>query len=177
MRNAGRLVTGGGYTDRMRLPPRLPRLPLAALTLAAALLVPAAHALVVPLSGWTPVNGNANVWIDPAGACLLREERLNQPFPAFSLEEDALKFALRLQASLAKSKVQDIVTQPVERAGTWAVLAAYTHEDKNSGVLYRISQLYLSDAGQLRTITGSSALHEGSSCVNDMRDFIRYLAD
>ncbi|MEW6420450.1 MAG: hypothetical protein AB1511_01815 [Deinococcota bacterium] len=156
---------------------RLLRLSLATLALPAALLAPAAQALVVPLNGWTPVNGNVNVWIDPAGACLLREERLDQAFPALNTENEARKFALRLQASLAKSKVQDIVTQPVERAGTWAVLAAYTHEDKDSGILYRISQLYLSEAGHLRTITGSSALHEGSPCVNDMRDFIRYLAD
>ncbi|GMA13684.1 hypothetical protein E5F05_15660 [Deinococcus metallilatus] len=152
----------------------LPRPPLAVLALAALLAAPA-QALVVPLGGWTPVNGNANVWTDSAGACLLREERYGQAFPALGSQEEAQAFALRLQASLGKSGVREIVTQPVERAGTWAVLAAYTHEE--GGVAYRISQLFLSDAGLLRTVTGSSALHEASACVNDMRDFIRYLAN
>ncbi|WP_156103424.1 hypothetical protein [Deinococcus sp. YIM 77859] len=142
--------------------------------LAGGLLAPAAQGLVVPLQGWTPVNGNANVWTDPAGACVLREERHGQAFPTFRTQDEARRFALRLQSSLAQSRLREVVTQPVDRAGTWAVLAAYTHEDK--GVAYRISELYLSDAGLLRTVTGSSAQHEASACVNEMRTFLRYQA-
>ncbi|GAA5513377.1 hypothetical protein Dcar01_02110 [Deinococcus carri] len=169
----------------MRAASRLPRLSLAASVLLAALFSAPARALVVPLAGWTPVNGNANVWTDRAGACLLREERHGQAYPTFSTQEDARAFALRLQKALGQNKagqdklgqnkLSEIVTQPVERAGTWAVLASYTHEQ--GGVAYRISQLYLSDAGLLRTVTGSSAQHEASACVNEMRDFIRYLAN
>lgn len=155
--------------------PVAPRLLPAASALAVALAA-SAHALVLPLSGWTPVNGDANVWTDPAGACLLREERHAQAFPAFAGQPEALAFALRLQKSLGKGQqVRDIVTQPVDRAGAWTVLASYIHEV--DGVSYRISQLYLSDAGRLRTVTGSSAEHEASACVNEMRDFIRYLAN
>lgn len=120
------------------------------------------------------MNGNANLWTDPAGACLLREERHGQAFPSFGTQAEAHRFALRLQNSLGKSRMREVVTQAVDRAGTWAVLAAYTHEA--NGVTYRISQLYLSDAGLLRTVTGSSAQHEASPCVNEMRTFLRYQA-
>ncbi|BDP42180.1 hypothetical protein DAETH_21490 [Deinococcus aetherius] len=145
------------------------------LGLLGALLAFPARALIVPFTGWTPVDGNANVWTDSAGACLLREERHGQAFPTFDTQDKALAFAKRLQASLGKSAVREVVTQPVGRAGGWAVLAAYTYED--GGVAYRISQLYLSDSGILRTVTGSSAQHEASECVNAMREFLRYLAN
>lgn len=154
---------------------RLPRPPLAALALAGALLAAPAQALVVPLGGWTPVNGNANVWTDSSGACLVREERHEQVFPALKTVEETRRFALRLQNALGRSNFQEVVAQPVDRGQGWAVLAAYTHQE--GGVLYRISQLYLSDGGQLRTVTGSSAQYEASPCVNAMREFIRYGAN
>jgi hypothetical protein len=159
----------------MRPLSRLPRASLAAVALAAALLASPARALIVPLAGWTPVEGNADLWTDEAGACLLREDRSGQALPTLGTQAAARAFALRLQKSLGGSGVREIVTQPVERAGTWAVLAAYTHEE--GGVAYRISQLYLSDAGKLRTLTGSSAQYEASACVNAMRDFLRYRAN
>ncbi|WP_242402892.1 hypothetical protein [Deinococcus deserti] len=138
-----------------------------------------AGALVVPLSGWTPVNGNAQEWIDPAGACVLREERHGQAFPAFRSIAEARTFAGKLQNTLirrgSEQRLTEVVAQPVDRAGVWSVLAAYSFEA--AGVKYRVSQLYLSDKGILRTITGSSAEHEASACVNSMRDFIRYLAN
>lgn len=158
----------------MRPSPRLLRSSLAAAALAALLAAPA-RALIVPLEGWTPVNGNADVWKDGAGACLLREERYEQALPTFRTQEAARTFALRLQKSLGRGGVREVVTQPVERLGGWAVLAAYVHEA--DGVTYRISQLYLSDDGSLRTVTGSSAQHEASACVNAMRDFLRYQAN
>lgn len=150
-----------------------------AVLLCAPLLSGSAGALVVPLSGWTPVGGNAQAWVDPAGACLLREERHGQAFPVFRSAEEARAFAGRLQTTLARQgsiqKVSEIVAQPVDRAGVWSVLAAYSFEA--AGVTYRVSQLYLSDKGVLRTVTGSSAQHEASECVNSMRDFLRYLAN
>ncbi|GBF05597.1 hypothetical protein DAERI_050106 [Deinococcus aerius] len=155
--------------------PRLPRLPLATLALAGTLLAAPARALVVPLTGWTPVNGNANLWTDPQGACLVREERHDQAFPAFNTLEEARQFALRLQNALGRGGASEVTAQPVDRPGGWGILAAYTHDE--GGVLYRISQLYLSDEGRLRTITASSAQYEASPCVNDMRSFVRYVAN
>ncbi|GGK15688.1 hypothetical protein GCM10008955_06380 [Deinococcus malanensis] len=138
-----------------------------------------AGALVVPLNGWTPVNGNAQEWIDPAGACVLREERHGQAFPVFRSVAEARTFAEKLQTTLIRQgsaqRLSEVVAQPVDRAGVWSVLAAYSFE--SAGVKYRVSQLYLSDKGILRTVTGSSAQHEASSCVNSMRDFIRYMAN
>lgn len=153
----------------MRLPHRLT---LTALALSA-LGAPAA-ALIVPMSGWVPVNGNANVWTNSSGACLLREERSEQTFPALASQDEALAFAARLRVQLSKA-VQTVVTQPVDRAGFWAVLAAYDYQ--RNGSTYQVSQLYLNDDGLLRTVTGSSADGEKDACVNTMREFIRYLAD
>lgn len=133
-----------------------------------------AGALIVPMTGWVPVNGDANVWMDASGACLMREERHGQAFPSFGTPQAARSFALKLQASLDK-RMAAVVTQPVDRAGEWGVLAAYDYTE--GGATYRVSQLYLSDSGLLRTITGSSALNESGECVNSMRDFIRYLAN
>lgn len=133
-----------------------------------------ASALIVPMTGWVPVNGDANYWTDASGACLMREERHGQAFPLFGTPEEARSFALKLQATLDK-RMDAVVTQPVDRAGAWGVLAAYDYTQ--GGATYRVSQLYLSDSGILRTITGSSALNESGECVNAMRDFIRYLAN
>lgn len=133
-----------------------------------------ALALTVPMSGWAPVGGDAQFWTDASGACLMREERHGQAFPQFDTPEDARAFALKLQNSL-KKQVAGVVTQPVDRAGVWGVLAAYDYVE--GGVTYRITQLYLSDSGILRTITGSSVSTELSGCVNSMRDYIRYLAN
>ncbi|GAA5440986.1 hypothetical protein Dcae01_02515 [Deinococcus caeni] len=133
-----------------------------------------APALIVPMTGWTPQNGDANYWADARGECALREERHGQAFPTFTSPDDARSFALKLQSTLGRS-VSNVVTQPVDRAGQWGVLAAYDYQQ--GGVKYRVSQLFLSDSGVLRTVTGSSAAQGAPACANDMRDFIRYLAN
>ncbi|PTA69738.1 hypothetical protein [Deinococcus arcticus] len=140
----------------------------------AALSLSSAHALIVPMPGWTPVGGDANYWTDASGSCLMREERHGQAFPSFATPDEARTFALKLQESLGRS-VRNVVTQPVDRAGRWSVLAAY--DFKEGGTSYRVSQLFLSDSGLLRTVTGSSAAEGAGACVNEMRDFIRYLAN
>ncbi|WP_291430806.1 hypothetical protein [Deinococcus sp.] len=140
------------------------------------LLVLSSHgaALIVPMPGWTPLHGDANDWADATGQCVLREERHGQAFPQFTTHDDALLFAVKLQSSLGRS-VSNVVTQPVDRGGQWGVLAAYDYQQ--AGVKYRVSQLFLSDSGVLRTVTGSSAALNTAACVPAMRDFIRYLAN
>ncbi|WP_229752925.1 hypothetical protein [Deinococcus aerophilus] len=133
-----------------------------------------AAALIVPMKGWVPVNGDANLWTDAGGGCLLREERSGQAFPVLASQDEALTFAGKLRAQLSKN-VSGVVTQPVDRAGFWAVLAAYDYRE--GGATYKVAQLYLSDAGILRTVTGSSAEGHKNECVNAMREFIRYLAN
>ncbi|GGJ60522.1 hypothetical protein [Deinococcus aquiradiocola] len=168
--------------------PRSPVGPLAlarraALT-AAALLGTAfaspARALTVPMSGWNATDATRTTWADAAGACLLHEETLTQPYPGFSTADAARTFALRVQTALQAQteggqKLQSVVTQPVDRAGKWTVLAAYLFVQND--VSYRATQLYVTDSGKLRTITGSSADGEASECVSQMREFLRFLAD
>lgn len=142
--------------------------------LSALLLSLPVQALTVPMDGWAPVAGNENNWTDSTGQCLMREERHGQAFPVFNTPEEARAFALKLQTVLSK-QMNAVVTQPVDRAGIWGVLAAYDYQQ--GGVTYRVTQLYLSDSGILRTITGSSEVNGQAACVNAMRDFIRYMAD
>ena len=139
-----------------------------------------ALALTVPLNGWTATDSSGTTWADSAGACLLREEQLTQPYPTFDTADAARAFALKVQSALlAQSeggqKLQSVVTQPVDRAGKWTVMAAYLFTQQQ--VQYRATQIYLSDGGRLRTVTGSSADKEASVCVSQMREFLRYLAD
>lgn len=148
--------------------------PLASLLLTLLGLSSHSAALIVPMTGWTPLNGDAKYWADASGQCVMREERHGQAFPQFTTPDDARLFAVKLQSSLGRS-VSNVVTQPVDRSGQWGVLAAYDFQQ--SGVKYRVSQLYLSDRGVLRTVTGSSAAQTAPACVTDMRDFIRYLAN
>ena len=155
--------------------PRLrSRRPALAVTLC--LLAPSASALIVPMTGWAPVKGDASIWTDALSACVLREERHGQAFPLLKTEAEARAFAVRLQGSLSKSLkksgVGDLVTQPVFRADAWGILAAYSQEV--NGATYEISQLFLSDSGLLRTVSASSAQREASPCVNEMREFLRY---
>ncbi len=147
---------------------------------ASALCLTPGQALTVPLTGWKATDSTRNTWADDAGACLLHEENLTQSYPTFKTADAARTFALRVQTALqgqteGGQKLQAVVTQPVDRAGKWTVMAAYLFTEKE--VQYRATQLYLSDSGKLRTVTGSSADGEASSCVAQMREFLRYLAD
>jgi hypothetical protein len=136
--------------------------------------------LSVPMTGWAATDSSGATWADSAGACLLREEQLTQPYPTFDTAEAARRFAIKVQSALLAQteggqKLSSVVTQPVDRAGKWTVLAAYVFSQQD--VQYRATQLYLSDGGKLRTVTGSSADGEASACVTQMREFLRFLAD
>ncbi|MFC5847506.1 hypothetical protein [Deinococcus petrolearius] len=139
-----------------------------------ALLGGAAPALVVPLRGWTPIAGDASRWQGGGGECLIREMRHTQPFPAMPTQQRATAVANRLRASLGKAGMGEVTTQPVDRGAAWAVLAGYVYEE--AGARYRVSQLYLSEGGRLRTVSASSAVGTVSPCAASMRDFIRYQA-
>ncbi|KQR27951.1 hypothetical protein [Deinococcus sp. Leaf326] len=140
-----------------------------------ALLCGLAPALVVPLRGWTPIAGDASRWQGGGGECLIREMRHTQAFPALPTQQSATAVANRLRASLSKASLSEVTTQAVDRGATWAVLAGYVYAE--GGARYRVSQLYLSDGGKLRTISGSSAAGTSSPCAASMREFIRYQAE
>jgi hypothetical protein len=134
-----------------------------------------AAALTLPLNGWTASDASGATWTDEAGACVLREQQLTQAYPVMPDAAAARTFAVRLQNALAAQKLTEVAATPVDRAGRWTVLASYIFEDQ--GVKYSAVQLYLSSGGKLRTLTGSAAQGEASECVNQMRQYLRYLAD
>ena len=132
-----------------------------------------ALAYTVPFPGWSAQDDRT--WGADSGVCVLREEKHQQDFTTFASREEAVTFAAKLQKALFAQKLAGVVTQPVERAGQWGVLASYTYT--NAGETYSITQLYLSEGGKLRTFTGSSKGGVVDQCVTDMRSFVRYLAN
>ena len=153
---------------------RLPGLRLSGLILALALWSPA-QALTLPMNGWSATDASQKTWTDTNAACLVKEEALTQPDPGFTTLEAARAFSARLENTLRAQKLEGVIAQPVERAGRFTVLAAYLYSEL--GVQYHVTQLYLSDGGKLRTVTGSNANGEASECVVQMREFLRYLAN
>lgn len=146
------------------------------LTTATALLLGSASALVLPYVDWAAAPDGS--WASLNGACLMREETLVQPYPTLPDAVAAQKFAVRLQAALGSQKMQQVVTQVVERPGTYTVLANYLYAVGDA--TYKVTQLYLpgkADKTKLRTITGSALQAEGDSCVENMREFLRYKAE
>lgn len=138
-----------------------------------------ASALTVPLKGWTPIEGDTNQWQDASGQCWIKEKRYNLAFKKLYSQEDANKFGKNLRDALSKSKengikIKKVTSQIVKNKDSWLVLAAYS--EIRGRETSRVWQLYLSDQGKLRTITGSTHQDEKGSCVNQMREFIRYQA-
>jgi hypothetical protein len=139
-----------------------------------------ALAITVPLSGWAATDDSQKTWADANGACLLSEQQLTQPYAGFDSAEAARAFALKVQSTLAGQseggqKLTSVVTQPVDRAGAWTIMATYLFVQQD--VSYRATQLFLSDGGKLRTVTGSNTDGEASTCVSQMQEYLRYLAD
>lgn len=155
-------------------PARAP-LTSAALALALACFTAPASALVIPIDGWVPIRGNADLWQDALGSCLIKEEKYGQAFPQLASQDKAQALAAKLRAGLIHAKLQDVTTQAIERGNSWGVLASYAYEE--GGITYRVSQLYLSNSGLLRTVSGSSAMNNTSECAAQMREFIRYQAN
>ncbi|PYE53379.1 hypothetical protein DES52_109156 [Deinococcus yavapaiensis KR-236] len=129
-------------------------------------------AFAVPFENWDALPDGT--WQGGNGACLLKEERHQQPLPTFKTGDDARTFAARLQQALFAQKLVNVVTQPVEREGSWGVLASYRFA--SGGAEYNVSQLYLSSNGLLRTFTGSVKVGEFNQCVTDMQTFVRTMA-
>ena len=139
-----------------------------------ALVSGSALALTVPMADWTTEDGGST-WTDSAEACVLHEETLPQNFPALTDPAAATRLALNIQKGLLAQKLQNVVTQPLNRGGSYAVLAAYGFTQDE--VQYRAVQLFLSDAGKLRTVTGSYAEGEASPCVPELHDYLRNTAN
>lgn len=131
-------------------------------------------ALNVPFAGWAPSVDPA-VWLNAGGQCALREEQHDQAFAPLTDQAAASALAARLQGSLVAQKFTEVSVQPVQRGGAYGLLASYLYTA--AGTSYRVTQLYLSDAGKLRTLTGSVAASEQNKCAADIQNYLRYLAE
>lgn len=131
-------------------------------------------ALKVPFAGWAPSSDPA-VWQSAGGQCVLREQLHDQAFAPLPDQAAANTLAARLQQSLLAQKFSEVSVQTVQRGGAYGLLASYLLS--SAGGSYRVTQLYLSDAGKLRTLTGSVAEGEQNKCAADIQNYLRYLAD
>ena len=131
---------------------------------------------LTPPAGW--VAAGSGTWRDSSGACVLRVQQFSKPFAVLASQTQALTLGGKLQRALSQSGMNSVTFQPVgppdsglTPPGEWGVLAAYTYAQ--AGVSYQIAQLYFSQGGQLRTVTGSNSAGEASACVNTMRNFLK----
>ncbi|MBB6099044.1 hypothetical protein HNR42_002480 [Deinobacterium chartae] len=143
------------------------------LILSAALL---SSALAQPIPGWSASAkiGSTQTFTAPGGACAIRDSLSLRSFRPFSNQNDAESFAKTLQTGLLAQGFRNVVTQAVSRPDQWGVLASYTYVQK--GQPYSISQVYLSQAGRLRTLTGSTRQGERDGCAPKMQEFLKFAA-
>ncbi len=147
--------------------------PLLPLLLAAATLMGSASASFnVPFAGWTASGPDA--WQSAAGNCIIKEELHDQPFAALPDMPHATALAARLQQTLTARKFTDVTAIPIERGGSFGLLATYLLD--SAGNTYQITQLYLSNGGKLRTLTGSVQSSVTDKCAADITNYLRYLA-
>ncbi|WP_261664115.1 hypothetical protein [Deinococcus sp. Marseille-Q6407] len=126
------------------------RRPLFVTALSLFALLPAAHA--APQGKWTEVS--AGQWADPARQCTYRAERRGQAFPLLRDQASAARLAGALKTGLSRQGVRDIQVRPVLRGQTWGLFASYVYPSAQGEA--QVAQLYLSQGGVLRTVTGST---------------------
>ncbi|GEM48092.1 hypothetical protein DC3_37270 [Deinococcus cellulosilyticus NBRC 106333 = KACC 11606] len=129
-----------------------------------------ASAINIPLEGWTSIT--PTVWVSTGSACLLRETQHTKPFEPLATRLDADAFGRKLKAALEEQKMKEVTTEATSRLNQWAVMATYTMNSEGRG--YFVTQVYLSENGKLRTITGSSRITSDDTCTFKMREFLRY---
>lgn len=134
------------------------------------LLLSSASAISVPLEGWTSIT--PTVWVSKGSACLLRETQHTKPFEVLSTRLDADAFGRKLKSALEEQKMKEVATESTSRLNQWAVMATYIMNSEGRG--YHVTQVYLSENGKLRTITGSSRVTSDDTCAFKMREFLRY---
>ncbi|WP_188999140.1 hypothetical protein [Deinococcus roseus] len=134
------------------------------------LLLSTASAINVPLEGWTSLT--PTVWVSEGSSCLLRETQHTKPFEPLATREDADAFGRKLKSALEQQKMKDVSTESTSRLNQWAVMAVYTMNSQGKG--YYVTQVYLSEGGKLRTITGSARITSDDTCAFKMREFLRY---
>lgn len=136
----------------------------------AGIVLSTASAINIPLEGWTSIT--PTLWTSAGSACVLRETQHTKPFVPLASRVEADAFGKKLKAALEQQKMKEVNTESNSRLNQWAVMATYTMISEGRG--YYVTQVYLSENGKLRTITGSSRVTSNDTCAFKMREFLRY---
>ena len=85
--------------------------------------------------------------------------------------EDALKAAQNIQKNLEAQKLRGVHVNVIPRPDQFALLVRFDYQAE--GRPHRAHQLYLSQDGKLKTLTGSSEVSQPDSCVLEMERFLK----
>ncbi len=121
------------------------------------------------LEGWTQASDGT--WHSARDLCVMGEDRSSKDYAPLTTLEDAQKAALGVQKNLEKQKLTGVQLEIVPRPDQFTLLAHFDYVAQ--GRPHRARQLYLSDGGKLRTLTGSSELPQDDACVFEMERFLK----
>jgi hypothetical protein len=121
------------------------------------------------LEGW--IEANDGTFHSPLDLCILKEDRSSKAFAALLTLEDALKAAQNIQRNLEAQKLGGVQLEVIPRPDQFALLVRYDYQAE--GRPHRARQLYLSQDGKLKTLTGSSEVPQPDSCVLEMERFLK----
>ena len=121
------------------------------------------------LKGWTQASDGT--WHSARDLCVMGEDRSSKDYAPLTTLEDARTAALTVRKNLEKQKLTGVQLEIVPRPDQFALLAHYDYLAQ--GRPHRARQLYLSNEGKLKTLTGSSELPQDDACVFEMERFLK----
>jgi|GEM_PF-2391682 len=121
------------------------------------------------LEGWTQAkDGN---WHSSKDLCVMGQDRSSVDYAPLITLEEAQKAALNVQKNLEKQKLTGVQLEIVPRPDQFALFVHFDYQAQ--GRPHRARQLYLSNEGKLKTLTGSSELPQDDACVFEMERFLK----
>jgi len=121
------------------------------------------------LENW--IQASDGTWHSARDLCVMGQDRSSKDYAPLTTLEDAHKAALGVQKNLEKQELTDVQLEIVPRPDQFALFVHFDYVAQ--GRPHRARQLYLSDGGKLKTLTGSSELPQDDACVFEMERFLK----
>ena len=121
------------------------------------------------LEGW--IEANDGTFHSSLDLCVIKENRSSKVFKPLLTLEQAQKVALDVQKNLEAQKLSYVQLEISPRPDQFALLVRFDYQAENRP--HRARQLYLSQEGKLKTLTGSSEVQQNNSCVLEMERFLK----
>ncbi len=124
---------------------------------------------LVQLEGWNKAQDGT--WHSRADLCVMGQDRSSKDYAPLITLEDAKRAAMGVQKNLEKQNLTHVQLEIVPRPDQFALFAHFDYQAEDRP--HRARQLYLSDGGKLKTLTGSSELPQDDACVFEMERFLK----